>query len=292
MAECEAEGSQDWGDSDFIPIRDALAGKTQADNIRHAIVRSSFFWEFWEDENVLTLLSHWAQATGLVECGIRLACAGDCLAELVGLESRGDLYRRKDLKIEEGQVQEAQETLSEFYTAFDAFAQEICDLGRSGSVWREAIDFVLSLELPYPWLAMELIECFVYATTGFAMGRTFHLRRWFEPLQLSEITAPPTTLEFQTGDAESVAAALERLQEEFKRARDNLLETVPPRGRIPKRTADILKRNARWFYRHKVKGDSIRSIAISELGSSDRRKDVYDGIKSAEELLKLTLYTF
>ena len=101
-----------------------------------------------------------------------------------------------------------------------------------------------------------------------------------------------TTMSFQTHEGECVEQALKRLLNEAKETAKKLLEPVPRPGRFPDRRIAVLERNGRWFYRHKVKGDSIRAIAVSELGSSDRRKDIYDGIKRAEELLRLTLYTF
>lgn len=127
---------------------------------------------------------------------------------------------------------------------------------------------------------------------GFALGLTFHVDVWYKPKPWSEMTAPMTTVSFQTEEGESLELAVTRLYDEFESAVKRLLEPVPPRGKVPQHTIPVLERNARWFYRHKVKGESIRSIAIREYGSSDRRKDVYEGIKRAEKLLNLTPYTF
>ena len=99
-------------------------------------------------------------------------------------------------------------------------------------------------------------------------------------------------MSFQTREGESVEEALDRLSQEFHGAVKTIVEPVIPRGRVPDRTIDALERDARWFYRRKVKGESVRSIAMNDFGSTDRRKDVYDGIKRAEKLLGLTRYTF
>ena len=85
MVDDEGKDTQDWKPSDFIPIRDALAGETEADNFGHAIVRTAFLGEIWNDEQVQALVSRWAQRTGLEERAIRLARAGDRLAKLAGL---------------------------------------------------------------------------------------------------------------------------------------------------------------------------------------------------------------
>ncbi|MFQ6029157.1 MAG: hypothetical protein ACE5Q6_16885 [Dehalococcoidia bacterium] len=279
-----------------MAYRDALAGRTEADNFRHAIVRNAFFWAFWDDEKVQALVSHWAKNTGLEACALRLASAADRLADLMGLESRGELVNWDDLPdqvtIEEDQVQEAEEIVAEANAAFEAFTHKLSNLDHAADVWPEAVDFVMDLGLPYPWLAVELIECSLHAITAAALGLTFRLNSWYEPNSPSEISAPATSMSFQTRAGESVEEALNRLLLEVHGVMHNLAEAVPPRGRVPDRTIDALEKYARWFYRNRVKGESIRSIAISDFGDADRRKDVTDGIRRAEKLLDLTQYTF
>lgn len=85
--------------------------------------------------------------------------------------------------------------------------------------------------------------------------------------------------------------ALLRLFSEVEETAKTLTEPVTPTGKVPERIIPALERNSRGFYRHRVKGESIRSIAMSELGTSHRCKDVYDGIKRAEVLLNLTQFT-
>ena len=294
MVDSEADGIGDWESTGFIPVRDALIGETDADNFRHTIVRTAFMEEFWKDERVQALVSRWAQRTGLEERALRLARAGDRLAELAGLDSRGELMGRDELIIDEDQLQEVQEAMAEYQVAFDAYVERLShpDEETDVDVFGEAREFITNLGLPYPWLAIELIGYTYHAISGMALGRVMQIDSWYEPAAPSEVNAPSTSMTFQTEEGESVEEAVGRLLREAEDTVEKLLEPLPARGRVPDRTIPVLERNARWLYRHKVKGESIRSIAINEFGSSDRRKDIYDGIQRAEELLELTQYTF
>ena len=198
---------------------------------------------------------------------------------------------RRDCPKEE-KAREAEEATVEYNAALEAFCERLENPDNHDDLMSDAIEFVKKLELPYPWLAMELVERSVYAITGFALGVKFAIDGWYEPMPLSELTAPPTTMSFQTRENESVEEALERLFLGFQSAFHKLTEPVLPQGKVPDRTIPALERAARWFYLHRVKGESIRSIAISEFGNSDRRKDIHDGIKKAGELFGLTPYTF
>ena len=279
-----------WGD--FMPVRDALIGKTDADNYRHTIVRWAFMEEIWQDPKVEDLVDHWAKMTGLGELAIRLACSGERLADLVGLDYRAELLDQEEFTIEDENVEEFEVALAEFKAVFKAFLLRLETPNHALDVGREAKDFVLKLGLHYPWLAIQLIEWFWHDVVGLAIGLDFDLEWWYEQKLASEFTAPKINFTFQTREGEDVEEALERLNEQYQGAADKLLEPVPSTGKVPDRTIPALERDARWFYRRKVKRESIRSIAISEFGTSDRRKDIYDGISRAKGLLALTQYTY
>ena len=101
MVDLDADDTQDWGDSDIIPIRDDLAGESDGDNIRHMIMRQAFLSEFWQDEGVQAQVSDFANTIGLDKPAQRLANAGDRLAELVGLTIRGELGNLREVAFEE-----------------------------------------------------------------------------------------------------------------------------------------------------------------------------------------------
>ncbi|MDA1129731.1 MAG: hypothetical protein O2913_13710 [Chloroflexi bacterium] len=279
-------------DRGFIPARDALIGETEADNYRHVLVRQEFFKEFWGDEKVQALVSHWAKITGLEKLAQNLASSGDRLAELAGFESRGELIGRDELTFEDDRAEQGKKAMAEVEAAHDAFLLQLSKPAHSADVGQQAVDFVESFDLPYPWLAIELVESFFNSVGGFALGRIVQVDGWYEPKPLSELIAPKATMSFQSKEGESVEDAVNRVSGYYEEVVTKLLEPRRPLGKIPDRTIPLLERDARWLYRHNVKGESIRSIANQEFPSSDRRKDIYDGIRRAKQLLELTQYTY
>ena len=74
MTEVEPKDEQEIEEGEareYIAVRDALNGETDADNYRHAIVRSEFLKEIWLDEKVQQMVSRWAKLTGLEPLAVR-----------------------------------------------------------------------------------------------------------------------------------------------------------------------------------------------------------------------------
>ena len=176
--------------------------------------------------------------------------------------------------------------------AYDAFFLQLSEPAHHADVGEQAVNFVKNLGLPYPWLAIELIESFFNAVSGFALGLKIEIDGRYESNSPSELIAPKTSMLFQTREGETVKEALDRLSKDVENVVGNLLQPVTRLGKMPDRTIPALERDARWLYRRNVKGESIRSIAIQEFGSDNRRKDIYDGIRRAKQLLGLTQYTY
>ena len=97
---------------------------------------------------------------------------------------------------------------------------------------------------------------------------------------------------------ETVGQANERLELELRtliaEARQELTRFVDilPRGKVPNRTKESLRKYSEWFYRHKVAGESVRSIASQAFTKEgrmddDRRKDVRRGITKMGGLFAL-----
>ncbi|MDA0987725.1 MAG: hypothetical protein O2783_01035 [Chloroflexi bacterium] len=242
----------DWGGSDFIRIRDALIGKTHGDNYRHLVVRIAFLREFWNDVDVQALVSRWAKDTGLEEAALRVASCGKRLAELAGLEHRGELLNREAFTVDEQNVQGFREGIAEYMGLYRAYFERVRILGDTfPSISSEAINFVnVELGLPYPWLAFALLEGFIYAVTGVALGLKFQIDTSYEPTPLSEIEAPMLEISFRTRNLESVEDALSRLGEELGNGAAYLLEPVLPDGKIPDRRLYALEGYARWYCRY------------------------------------------
>ena len=183
----EIEESEDRG---YIPVRDALIGETEADNYRHVLVRQAFFHELWGDEKVQQLVSHWAKITGLEERALSLASSSDRLARLAGLESRGELIGRDELTFEADEEQHGKDAMAETEAAYDAFFLQLSEPAHHADVGEQAVNFVKNLGLPYPWLAIELIESFFNAVSGFALGLKIEIDGRYEPNSPSELIAP------------------------------------------------------------------------------------------------------
>lgn len=97
-------------------------------------------------------MSSWAKITGLKDRALHLASSGDRLAELAGLESRGDLIGRGELTFEADEEQQGREAMAETEAAYYAFNHRLSEPDHHADVGDQAVDFVKNLGLPYPWL--------------------------------------------------------------------------------------------------------------------------------------------
>jgi hypothetical protein len=100
---------------------------------------------------------------------IHAAQALERLKELVGLEHRGELLYLdgSDLKVDEDKTQEAEEASAEAMLALEVLFGDVEDIE---GITSDAIAFVQELGLPYPWLALEIVKCFLYAAWGPPVG--------------------------------------------------------------------------------------------------------------------------
>src|SRR5690606_23606955 len=112
----------------------------------------------------------------------------------------------------------------------------------------------------WPWVPIELIDEFFRHVHSFCLGAAIQ-RVWSvdERDDAPKVTIPA----FETLEGESRRDAKRRLRASYIVAMATLDARPPagPRGRVPRRKIDEIKRNARWFYRSRVLGESILSIA-------------------------------
>jgi hypothetical protein len=155
----------------------------------------------------------------------------------------------------------------------------------AGVIGREAVGFVEGLDLKFPWLPVELLRLF-WLRWSLDEGEEVALDISAE---MDDPPAPDVVFpEFKPKEGETTGAALERFNEAAAHFKRGLLAAVAPRGTKPDADRAALERFATWFYRNKLRGESIKQIARSHFGDDDRRKDVYDGIARAEYLLGLS----
>ena len=282
------------------PVKDALVGSTHAENVKHVLTRLAFMDVMFKDKQVNDLWWNWGDYTGLNETAGNMASVGDQVAEAAGFDNRGYVWELLETGSDD-EVSAIDNSLSrELVTAVNTAVNEFIESLDKLPIYterlaNEAIVFVReTLLLPWPWLALELVQCFVYAAWGCVQGRVLRFEGWAED---KEAVAPDVEMEYKTAPGEPLGHALERLSESFIEAIEKLTEDGEhqsvPRGRIPVdeelELRDGVGKYARWFYRNRICGESIRHIAVSD---EYDRATVRRGINEAERLLGLTQWVF
>lgn len=224
----------------YYPVKDALVGSTHAENVKHVLARLVFMSEMYLDKRVNDLWWNWGDYTGLNEAARNMATSGDQVADAKGVEHRGYVWEL----LETGSDDEvstfhdclSSELVQATNTAINKFVECMEKLPiHTNCLTDEATVFVRdTLQLPWPWLALELIECFGYAVLGFSLGLVHRFEGWAEE---KEVAAPDVEVEYKTVPGESLNQAIERLGESyieaFKKLTEHQEEESIPRGRIP-----------------------------------------------------------
>jgi len=298
-----AQGFDDWR-METIPERDNLDGNSQAENERHVTVRGVFLDLFFRDERTNALIDTWINRSPPVkERLLEFAKISDRFAampEPQEVEISWDYENGFNVPSDSGD--EIKSLAGEATEILMGFRSEMMEYGNSGAV-RQVVDeiyqFLEDIGLPHQWLALELY--------GLYIARVFvddFSWRFTGSLDVEDTTYSAPSPEFHcefSFDArsdETVWQAIERLEIESRtqvaEAKEQLTRFVNllPRGRMTNRTSKSLPKYAEWFYRHKVAGESIRSIASQEFSEGDRvsderRKDVRGSIQQVEYLLSL-----
>ena len=298
-----AQSVDDWR-IETLPERDNLRGNSQGDNERHVIVRGVFLDLFFRDERtnafIDTLIN---RSPPLKERLSEIAKISDRLAampEPQEVEISWDY--ENGFKVSSDSDDEIKSLAGEATEILRGFRSEIMEYLNSDA-FRQVVDeiyqFVEDIGLPYRWLALEL--CGLYIARVFVDDFSW---RFTGSLDVEDTAYSQPSPEFHceiSVDAragETVGQAIERLELESRtqiaEARQELTRFVDilPRGKMPNRTRESLRKYAEWFYRHKVAGESIRSIASQAFTKEgrmddDRRKDVRRGITKVGDLLAL-----
>ena len=298
-----AQSVDDWR-IETLPERDNLRGNSQGDNERHVIVRGVFLDLFFRDERtnafIDTLIN---RSPPLKERLSEIAKISDRLAAMSEpLEVEISWDYENGFKVSSDSDDEIKLLAGEATGILRGFRSEIMEYLNSGA-FRQGIDeiyqFVEDIGLPYQWLAWELLGLYFARVLVDDFSWRFTGSFDVEDTAYSQ-PSPEFHWEFSFDDraGETVGQVIERLELESRtqiaEARQELTRFVDilPRGKMPNRTKESLQKYAEWFYRNKVAGESIRSIASQAFTEGDRmdderRKDVRGGIKKAEYLLSL-----
>ena len=298
-----AQSVDDWR-IETLPERDNLRGDSQGDNERHVIVRGVFLDLFFRDERtnafIDTLIN---RSPPLKERLSEIAKISDRLAAMPETQDVEIFWDYENgFKGCSDSDDEIKLLFGEATEIVGRFRSEIMEYLNSGA-FRQGIDeiyrFVEDIGLPYQWLAWELLGLYFARVLVDDFSWRFTGSFDVEDTAYSQ-PSPEFHWEFSFDDraGETVGQVIERLELESRtqiaEARQELTRFVDilPRGKMPNRTKESLQKYAEWFYRNKVAGESIRSIASQAFTEGDRmdderRKDVRGGIKKAESLLSL-----
>ena len=292
-----AQSVDDWR-IETLPERDNLRGNSQGDNERHVIVRGEFLDLFFRDELtnafIDTLIN---RSPPLKERLSEIAKISDRLAAMPEPQEVEISWDYEDgSKVCSHSDDEIKLLFGEATEKLRGFRSEIMEYLNSGA-FRQGIDeiyrFVDDIGLPYQWLAWELLGLYFARVLVGDFSWRFTGSFDVEDTAYSQ-PSPEFHWEFSFDDraGETVGQVIERLELESRtqiaEARQELTRFVAilPRGKMPNRTKESLQKYAEWFYRNKVAGESIRSIASQAFTEGDRmdderRKDVRGGIKKA-----------
>jgi hypothetical protein len=272
---------------------DGLHGATEAEHAMHAIARAALMKLLLTDPMVINLFDRWNRETRLGCLATALANHMDKTAQLAGLASRRVLAEESTLhlKVEADTVTEADTMLCEIERGIDEterLAEELLEAldDRSVPPFDDVVDLVRDIwGLRWPWIAAELYRAWLLSIGGTVFCQHFeityhaHVFGWDRP-------APEIDVRFATRQGETIADASERFLREIQTAVIVPLKEAAaplPRGRLTDQ--ETAERYVGWWYRQKIRRESIRSIADKQ---DDRRRLVRHGIAQAERWLAVS----
>jgi len=297
-----AVGATRDGDGLFAlpPVSGELTGETIADLEAHMTARAVLMTLLMEDPDVDALFEGWSEATPF---GRAARACGDQLtrmADVAGLESSRDLRAIMDEAIDETIPAPSWVTTQD---EADAIGRELSDLVPEAGARLDAmiaavreIDFdplvpdAIALvrdrwRLPWPWLTLELVEAWGHAAAADGLG-TIGTIRYGVPMD--ELSAPAPSIAFTTKPGETIGDLMLRSLEEVYLRLEDAADAA--RLRAGRRVdVEVVGRYVSWWYRRRIVGESLRSIAGKDDGM---RPHVRKGIARAEGWLGAVGWTW
>jgi hypothetical protein len=298
-----AQRIDDWR-TETLPARDNLRGNSRGDNERHVTVRRVFLDLLFNDVRTNALIGTWVNRRTLVKEKLSdIAKISDRLATMAeshDVEISWDYENGFKVRSDsDEEIKSLAREATEILSGYQSEIIEYCNSGTYRQITDEIYQFVEDIGLPYQWLVLELWG--LYFSRVFVEDFPWHFVDSFDVEDTAYSQPSPEfhcDISFDARSVETVGQAIERLKIESRTQVAEAIQELTrfvkplPRGRVPNRTRTSLRRYAEWFYRHKVAGESIRSIASQEFTkedriNDDRRKDVRVGIKKVGDLLAL-----
>jgi len=264
-----AQSIDDWR-TETLPERDNLRGNSQGDNERHVIVR-------WV---VMDLCSRYEQTVAFIDTLIsRSPRFKEILLEIAKISDRfvaipgsQDVEISWDyengFKVPSDSEDEIKSLAGEATEILRGFRSKLME-HFSSSEFQQAADeiyrFVEDIGLPYQWLAWELLGLYFARVLVDDFSWRFTGSLDVEDTAYSQPSPEfHCDISFDARAGETVGQAIERLEIESRTQVAEAIQELTrfvkplPRGRVPIRTRESLRRYAEWFYRHKVAGESFR----------------------------------
>jgi hypothetical protein len=265
---------------------------TETDNYRHLIARAALLNELRSDAKTNSFFEAVAAETGIAAAHeIALKATGD-FADLLGID-RSEIFNTKlwpptrSKKVEKARVLVGNAAVD----AITTFDNEL--LHRAQPAAKRMVDFVKEdLKMPWPWLSLELLNIFF----GGLVGSLFSQAYKFEYSIKDEAPSIDRRFFLKGGSkAESIA----QLDSFYKSIRAEIMgRGSQSRIRVPDEAK--VRRNAVWFYRNQIKGESKMGLAREyhrnnhtgdDVCSGDR-STIQVGIAEAKRVLSLVPFGF
>lgn len=273
----------------------------------HIEVRSRFLELFLGAREVQDALVAWRQMAGLEEPVQAFAAAMHELATAAGYPDASDLVdalKGDTILVACDPLDDAARARLEtcwraagratdtFVAAFIAYRErESAD----PQIHQSAQRLVCALDLPWPWLAWEMVTRFEGETTSLPWN--VKLQRFYSAVPAASATTTPVKMSFELPAGSDPHKGMAAATAEYRAAMAAMRAQVTPKGRRPgAKERGILRRNAEWFYRLAVVRETVVAVA-REFFATDgypdgRRKDVRDGEARARRLLEMSPWRF
>ncbi|MDP9368576.1 MAG: hypothetical protein M3Q03_09935 [Chloroflexota bacterium] len=290
---------EEWME-DIPRVAGGLIGETRADLQMHAKARAALLNLLLLDPTVTAVFDRWTDATSIGRLARRLEEHLKRIASTAGFANGQELMRA--VKAAGGDTFTVRFTVADQAEA-DRVSRPLSDLVREADelldallaalpgfdaapLFEEAVALVRDgWRVPWPWLAWELVRCWTLWLSSAPFGRTSVVNFWAEPNDLGQ---PAPTITFATKTGESLGDAMRRaLDEVFAPLEAAAQAAQLPTGR--RTNPEIVQRYTEWWYRHRIRGESVRSIAGKDEG---KRKLVRHGIAQAERWLGIVNSTW
>jgi hypothetical protein len=246
-------------DEYLTDLPNRVFGETVADNIRHSEARGFFLNLLANHALKQGVFKGWAFAAGVYDIADEFRVSLGVLRSVLSSSPDSEVRLAEAICRQKAAVLEG--TLRQHSIPI------IVQLSHS-YVHKE-------LHLPWDWLVTEMGRAFFAWLKGWIQGQPQTVTFYYMP---QEPRAPKVTFNFESGDDETPEAALSRFQQESAQF-EREVKAQQKRLKGSMRKDQDVKTYVEWFFRLRVKRETVRRISTHDLNGKRRawareRKDV------------------